>query len=64
MNHNGFVIEEDENIAYDKPSTHSVEESKLQTRLKTVEKKEEQNKLTSVTYDSVETPGGVVALEK
>lgn len=54
MNHNGFVLENDENIAYDKTSTHQQEDSKLEKR---EEKKEEQNKLTSVTYDSIDTPG-------
>ena len=47
MNHNGFVIENDENIAYDKSSAQMYEDVK----------KEEQIKLTSVTYDSLGTPG-------
>ena len=53
---NGFVIEKDENVAYDKSSTHQKEETKQEIRVNQ-EKKEELNKLTSVTYDSMETPG-------
>lgn len=51
---NGFVIENDENIAYDKSSNHRLEQQEKQDDS---DKKEELNKLTSVTYDAITTPG-------
>ena len=85
MNH-GFVIGNDENVAYDEISTpqkeenkstpqkeenkstpqkednkstpHLLENSKLESCA--IDKKEEQNKLTPVTYDSIDNSGAAI----